>query len=120
MCEVYTKKVILGELKSGGHMELTIWLRTQYDEKLHIIGLELPTGSERANWKYPRTITRLMVEKIKELAKENPCVLTHLFFQSDDPSRIRLNSRLFNQAGYKISEEFPDVYRVTEIENPQE
>ena len=118
MCEVYEHRTITGDTLDGGSITLTVWLRTQYDERLHIWGLELSNGQERANWKHPRSITKQMVQAIKDLAKENPCILKQMFFISDDPRRINLNARLFKQAGYKIEEKYDGIFQVLEILHP--
>ena len=112
-CEVHDSVVIKGETLDGSTEELTVWIRTQYDERVHIIGLELSNGEERANWKHPLLITRRMVNAIIALSDAYPCVLEKLFFISDDPARVRLNKRLFAQKGYNISEKFHGIYQVT-------
>ena len=112
-CEVHDSVVIRDEAKDGSIIELTVWLRTQYDERVHIIGLELSNGLERANWKHPLLITRRMVNAILALSKEYPCVLDKLYFMSSDTSRIKLNKRLFAQKGYDIGEKFPGIYQIT-------
>ena len=118
MCDVYTSRTITGTTLSGGSEELIVWLRTQYVERIHIIGLELPEDSLESHWLEPYDIIEQMIQAIKDLTQENPCVLTQLYFESKDPGRVRLFKILFKMNGYTITEKYPDIYKVEKVLHP--
>ena len=116
--KIHDKHIITGETRGGSEATLTIWLRTQYDENVTVIGLELSNNKERIDWKEPRRITKAMVRAIRLLLNRNPGSEDSLWFESSDLKRIALNQRLFKKAGYDIEEVYPGKWKIKKIHKP--
>ena len=111
---IHETRTITESTVDGSTKNLLVHIRTQFDENIHMIGLEIEGEPDllRINWKHPFTVHKKMVEAIVQMHAENPWIIDKLWFEAEEPSRARLNARSFRRKGYQVHHEFGNFYSI--------
>ena len=114
MNRIHQTRIINAITKDGSSKTLLVHIRTQYDEKIHMIGLEVKGEPDllRVNWEHPFEVHKKMVDAIESIIDENPWILEKLWFEAEEPARARLNARSFKRKGYQVYYEFGNFYSI--------
>ena len=117
MSRIHKGQSIISETKDGSYKTLKIYIRTQYDENIHMISLEVDNEPDllRVNWKHPFRVHKKMVDILETMINDDPWILEKLWFEAIEPSRARLNARAFKQKGYQVYKELGNFYSIRKV-----
>jgi len=112
--KIHETRTITSEVEGGSEKTLLVHVRTQFDENIHFISLEVEGEPNllRVNWRHPFRVHRKMVDHIESIINENPWILERLWFEATEPTRARLNARAFKLKGYQVYYEFGNYYSI--------